>query len=108
MFKSRTKAQNKVAVCGSDGTSYKVVTVAGTKFSIPEKYQPLKEIGHGAYGVVISAEDTLTGKKVAIKKIPNAFEDEIDAKRILREIKLLRHLQHEVRLHGLRLQIVYH
>jgi serine/threonine protein kinase len=32
---------------------------------------------------------------VAIKKITNAFENAIDAKRTLREIKLLRHLHHE-------------
>ena len=39
--------------------------------------------------------DTKTNSKVAIKKIPNAFEDLIDAKRILREIKLLRFFDHE-------------
>ncbi|KAE9450426.1 hypothetical protein C3L33_17677, partial [Rhododendron williamsianum] len=32
---------------------------------------------------------------VAIKKIANAFDNKIDAKRTLREIKLLRHLDHE-------------
>lgn len=39
--------------------------------------------------------DKKTGNKVAIKKVPNAFEDLIDAKRILREIKLLRFFDHE-------------
>jgi serine/threonine protein kinase len=33
--------------------------------------------------------------QVAIKKIPGAFEDLIDAKRIVREIRLLRHFNHE-------------
>jgi mitogen-activated protein kinase 1/3 len=33
--------------------------------------------------------------QVAIKKIPGAFEDLIDAKRIVREIRLLRHFDHE-------------
>ena len=56
------------------------------------KYTLIKPIGHGAYGVVISAQNTESGEKVAIKKIPHAFDDIIDAKRILREIKLLRHL----------------
>jgi serine/threonine protein kinase len=38
----------------------------------------------------------ITGKKVAIKRISKVFLDLIDAKRILREIKLLRHLgKHE-------------
>lgn len=35
------------------------------------------------------------GKEVAIKKIGNAFESVIDAKRTLREMKLLQHLDHE-------------
>ena len=38
----------------------------------------------------------ITGRKVAIKRISKVFLDLIDAKRILREIKLLRHLgKHE-------------
>ena len=41
-------------------------------------------MGGGAYGIVCSALDTKTGEKVAIKKIPNAFDDLIDAKRIYR------------------------
>jgi len=32
---------------------------------------------------------------VAIKKVPKAFDDLIDAKRILREIKLLKFFDHE-------------
>lgn len=46
-------------------------------------------IGCGAYGVVYSAYDNLTKGEVAIKKIQTAFADVIDAKRILREIKIL-------------------
>jgi mitogen-activated protein kinase 1/3 len=39
--------------------------------------------------VVCSALDHKLKAKVAIKKVPKAFEDLIDAKRIVREIKLL-------------------
>lgn len=46
-------------------------------------------------GCARSALDNDTREKVAIKKIPHAFEDLVDAKRILREIKLLRHFNHE-------------
>lgn len=42
-----------------------------------------------------SAEDTTSGAKVAIKKVPNAFNDLTDALRILREIRLMRHFRHE-------------
>jgi mitogen-activated protein kinase 1/3 len=55
----------------------------------------IRPIGHGAYGVVIYALDKETGQKVAIKKISRAFEDPIDAKRILREIKLMKRFSHE-------------
>jgi serine/threonine protein kinase len=34
-------------------------------------------------------------RQVAIKKVVNAFDDLIDAKRILREVKMLRHFKHE-------------
>lgn len=103
------------------------VTIAGTRYEVSKRYRVIKAIGHGAYGVVVygiamlstqnnhqfnvgcgaaadrrSADDMLTGKKVAIKKIPNAFNDLTDAKRILREIKLMRHFDHEnVRLSAL-------
>jgi serine/threonine protein kinase len=69
--------------------------VSGTRFDVAEHYKLIKPIGHGAYGVVVSANNTKLNEKVAIKKIPRAFEDLVDAKRILREIKLLRHFNHE-------------
>lgn len=52
-------------------------------------------MGSGAYGTVASFKDPVTGEKFAVKKIQNAFDDLIDAKRILREIRLLRHFNHE-------------
>lgn len=70
-------------------------TIWGTLFELDDKYVPIKAIGKGAYGVVCSAKNTVTGEKVAIKKIQNAFENLTDARRTLREIKLLRHLKHE-------------
>ena len=36
-----------------------------------------------------------TKEEVAIKKIGNAFDNRIDAKRTLREIKLLTHMDHD-------------
>jgi mitogen-activated protein kinase 1/3 len=65
------------------------------KFIVDCKYHPLKPLGHGAYGVVCSALNKVENKRVAIKKIGKAFDDLVDAKRILRELRLLRHFQHE-------------
>lgn len=42
-----------------------------------------------------AAKNAETNEDVAIKKVGNAFENRIDAKRILREIKLMRHMDHE-------------
>ena len=71
--------------------SYHRVTVARDVFEVDTRYINLKPIGSGSYGMVCSALDTVTGQKVAIKKITDMFADLVDAKRILREIKLLRH-----------------
>jgi serine/threonine protein kinase len=56
---------------------------------VDKKYEYIRLMGGGAYGVVCAALNKENNTKVAIKKIPNAFDDLIDAKRILREIKLL-------------------
>lgn len=68
--------------------------VASTKFRVYTRYQLIRAIGHGAYGVVIAASDQITGNSVAIKNIPKTFDDLVDAKRIVREIRLMRHLRH--------------
>lgn len=63
-------------------------------FSVGERYEVKKMIGSGAYGQVVLAQDKVKNQKVAIKKL-HKIEDIIDAKRVLREIRILRHLQHE-------------
>eukprot|EP00002_Diphylleia_rotans_P037613 TRINITY_DN841_c0_g1_i2.p1 TRINITY_DN841_c0_g1~~TRINITY_DN841_c0_g1_i2.p1 ORF type:complete len:360 (-),score=94.18 TRINITY_DN841_c0_g1_i2:486-1565(-) len=70
--------------------------VMGTKFEVdPSRYQIQRSIGQGAYGVVCAANDMKVGEKVAIKKIAKAFDHVTDGKRTLRELKLLRHFNHE-------------
>ncbi|KAJ4459676.1 putative Extracellular signal-regulated kinase 1 [Paratrimastix pyriformis] len=64
-------------------------------FEVPSYYKIIRPIGKGAYGVVVSAKDTRTGEKVAIKKIPNAFAHQTDTKRTLREMKILSRFRHE-------------
>lgn len=68
---------------------------SGTTFTVPKRYEYIKVIGQGAYGVVCAASDKMKARKVAIKKVPNAFADLIDAKRIVREIKLIEYYDHE-------------
>jgi hypothetical protein len=56
-------------------------------------YMPL--YFHVLFPLCSAAVSSDTGEEVAIKKIGNAFDNHIDAKRTLREIKLLRHMDHE-------------
>ncbi|GJS44901.1 mitogen-activated protein kinase 3-like protein [Tanacetum coccineum] len=70
--------------------------IFGNDFEITNKYRPpIMPIGRGAYGIVCSMLNAETNEMVAVKKIANAFDNYMDAKRTLREIKLLRHLDHE-------------
>lgn len=69
--------------------------VHGTKFDICKRYTILEPVGQGAYGVVCAAQDNEDQEHVAIKKIENAFEHITFTKRTLRELRILRHLQHE-------------
>mmetsp|Transcript_3029 Transcript_3029/g.4626 ORF Transcript_3029/g.4626 Transcript_3029/m.4626 type:complete len:417 (-) Transcript_3029:254-1504(-) len=75
--------------------TYHRFKASGQQFEVESKYSFIRPIGHGAYGVVISALDKSTSQKVAIKKITRAFDDPVDAKRILREIKLMKKFSHE-------------
>ena len=43
--------------------------------------------------IICAARDVKFAQKVAIKKIPNAFDRASEATRILREVKLLRHFR---------------
>jgi len=58
-----------------------------------EKYHKLEKIGEGTYGVVYKAQDS-SGDIVALKKIRLEAEDEGIPSTAIREISLLKELQH--------------
>ena len=64
-------------------------------FTVDKRFQLIKEIGHGAYGIVCSARftDAVEDTTVAIKKVTNVFSKTLLCKRSLRELKLLRHFR---------------
>ena len=86
---------------------YTNFVVMNSTFEVNNRYQILEpgkscsdvEVGSGAYGIVVSARDTAAtdpeNNMVAIKKIEKAFEHRTFMKRTLRELKCLRHLQHD-------------
>uniref|UniRef100_A0A8C6Q8G1 mitogen-activated protein kinase n=1 Tax=Nothobranchius furzeri TaxID=105023 RepID=A0A8C6Q8G1_NOTFU len=74
---------------------YHRLEIQKTTWDVPERYTTLRAIGSGAYGTVCSALDQRTKEKVAIKKLYRPFQSLIHAKRAYRELRLLRHIQHE-------------
>ncbi|XP_077993462.1 cyclin-dependent kinase 2-like [Glandiceps talaboti] len=59
-----------------------------------ENFQKIEKIGEGTYGVVYKARDKLTGKMVALKKIRLDTESEGVPSTAIREISLLKELNH--------------
>ena len=47
--------------------------------NILHRYQKIKKLGKGAYGVVWKVKEKKTGKLCALKKIFNAFTNFVDA-----------------------------
>ena len=59
-----------------------------------DKYEKIDVIGEGTYGTVYKARDTDTGEIYALKKIKLESEDEGIPSTAIREIALLKELQH--------------
>lgn len=60
-----------------------------------DRFQKLDKIGEGTYGVVHKAKDRLTGDVLALKKIRLESMDEGIPSTAIREISLLKQLQHQ-------------
>ncbi|KAJ3874580.1 CMGC/MAPK protein kinase [Lentinula edodes] len=73
----------------------------GKTFHVEKRWKLVREMGSGAYGVVISAADEISGETVAIKLVTRVFEKVQLAKRALREIVLLRHFASHENITGL-------
>ncbi|XP_075478208.1 cell division control protein 2 homolog A-like [Primulina tabacum] len=59
-----------------------------------DKYEKVGKIGEGTYGVVYKARDRITNETIAMKKIRLEQEDEGVPSTAIREISLLKEMQH--------------
>lgn len=88
--------ENGIGGVFTHGGKYVQYNMFGNLFDVTAKYQPpIRPISRGAYGIVCSAVNTETNEEVAVKKISNAFDNIIVAKRTLREILILSQMDHE-------------
>lgn len=66
----------------------------GIDWDVGPEYELIRQIGSGSYGVVCEAKNIHTSEIVAIKRISGIFDDPVNCKRLLREILVLRYLDH--------------
>ncbi|KAJ7567640.1 hypothetical protein O6H91_01G000100 [Diphasiastrum complanatum] len=59
-----------------------------------EQYEKVEKIGEGTYGVVYKARDRVTNETIALKKIRLEQEEEGVPSTAIREISLLKEMQH--------------
>lgn len=62
---------------------------------ISDRYDLKKLLGSGSYGKVVLGVDRKTKEKVAIKRVDDLFYSRREAKKILREILILKNCQHK-------------
>ena len=89
--KARRKKRNRMK--GGMELQMKEKMIEGECFDVEERFVPLEVLGKGAYGVVVRAYDKKEKKEVAIKKIKEIFLDPLDTKKVLRELKILKHFR---------------
>jgi len=68
---------------------------ATTAQSQLDRYEKLQKIGEGTYGVVYKAQDKESGRYIALKKIRLEHEDEGVPSTAIREISILKEMQHQ-------------
>ena len=97
---------------------HKYIAQSKTKpveFWVTNDYKVYKQIGNGSYGVVVKAQHLPSKRTVAIKqitlparitsRIPHVLSDfDIVASRTLREIRIVRFLQHQLTLEGVTME----
>lgn len=93
---SAPKEEVKIHSSTNETNTYMVL---GSKFEVDKRYEIIDPVGSGAYGVVVASKDLEAedpeNNLVAIKKIEKAFEHKVFAQRTLRELKIMRLLQHD-------------
>jgi len=78
-----------------NGIRFYKIDLNKTEWCLPTRYRDPQPIGSGAYGQVVSSYDSVLKQKVAIKKLSRPFQSATHAKRTYRELRMLKHMNHE-------------
>ncbi len=110
---NQQNANNSITSSSSSSSSSALATASNSQSSQPsggsgssngappqiDAEETDKVVGYGAFGVVWSVTDPRSGRRVALKKMPNVFQTVVSAKRVFREVKMLCMLKHDNILH---------
>ena len=69
-------------------------SIGTTEWKVGERYTLEKVLGYGSFSCVCLAHDNYTGEKIALKRIGDVLHSVEQAKRVLREIAILRRTSH--------------
>eukprot|EP00931_Biecheleriopsis_adriatica_P031746 TRINITY_DN18582_c0_g1_i1.p1 TRINITY_DN18582_c0_g1~~TRINITY_DN18582_c0_g1_i1.p1 ORF type:complete len:406 (+),score=95.51 TRINITY_DN18582_c0_g1_i1:57-1274(+) len=88
-------AERRVQAAHSEPPQASSTTSARPQPQLPSYLKVVSRLGSGAYGEVFRCQNMQTGQHVAVKWVRKFAEDPLFGKRILREIKILRAMNHE-------------
>lgn len=91
---AREESTSKIPT-NSISTSNTSTSSNNKRIEIEDNYQKLEKVGEGTYGVVYKVRDKRTGKIAALKKIRLENEKEGVPSTAVREISILKELEHE-------------
>ena len=63
-------------------------------FTVPPEFSKVKKLGKGAYGKVMQVMHLATKKAYACKRFEQVFSNDLRAKRLIREINILKSVKH--------------
>ena len=87
-----------MASASSSAPDWRTTRLGSVPFTLESRFTPVLLLGQGTYGLVCAAQVAGEAEQVAVKKITGVFNESnniIEAKRTLREMILLRHIQHD-------------
>lgn len=91
----RARVERHLGGCAACAQLIAEVARATPRRTAPERYQLIRRLGAGAMGEVWEAEDTVLGRRVALKFVrPEATADRQYQARLLREARALARLRH--------------
>jgi mitogen-activated protein kinase 1/3 len=63
-------------------------------FKVPKEFRKIKKLGKGAYGKVMQVLHQPTNRTYAMKRYEEVFSNDLRAKRLLRELSILKSVKH--------------